>query len=89
MVYKGFLYAKIPIMTPQEFKLSFEEKRQAVEAAIQKYLPPANTRPAIVHEAMHYSMEAGGKRIRPMLLLAAHEMFPSEIDPLPACVAIE
>ena len=38
MVYKGFLYAKIPIMTPQEFKLSFEEKRQAVEAAIQKYL---------------------------------------------------
>ena len=79
MVYKGFLYAKIPIMTPQEFKLSFEEKRQAVEAAIQKYLPPANTRPAIVHEAMHYSMEAGGKRIRPMLLLAAHEMFPSEV----------
>ena len=34
-------------------------------------------------------MEAGGKRIRPMLLLAAHDMFPSEIDPLPACVAIE
>ena len=84
--------AKMPpsiIEKEKQIKDVEEEKRQAVEAAIQKYLPPANTRPAIVHEAMHYSMEAGGKRIRPMLLLAAHEMFPSEIDPLPACVAIE
>ena len=76
-------------MTTQEFKNHFEEKRKSVEAAILKYLPPADTRPAIVHEAMRYSMEAGGKRIRPMLILAAHDMFPSEVDPLPACVAIE
>lgn len=76
-------------MTTQEFKQQFEEKRQAVEAAILKYLPPANTRPAIIHEAMKYSMEAGGKRLRPMLILAAHDMFPSSVDPLPACVAIE
>lgn len=76
-------------MTTQEFKKQFEEKRLSVEAAIKKYLPDVNGRPAIIHKAMHYSMEAGGKRIRPMLLLAAHEMFPSEVDPLPACVAIE
>lgn len=76
-------------MTIQEFKKQFEEKRLGVETAIKKYLPDANERPSIIHKAMHYSMEAGGKRIRPMLLLAAHEMFPSEVDPLPACVAIE
>ncbi len=76
-------------MTTEEFKKQFEEKRLAVEAAIDKYLPLSDTRPSIVHKAMRYSMEAGGKRLRPMLILAAHEMFPSEIDPMPACVAIE
>ena len=76
-------------MTTEEFKRLFEEKRSAVESAILKYLPPADARPHIVHEAMRYSMEAGGKRIRPMLLLAAHDMYPSAVDPLPACEAIE
>ena len=76
-------------MTTEEFKKEFEARRLKVEAAIDKYLPAEDTRPSIVHKAMRYSMEAGGKRIRPMLLLAAHDMFPSEIDPLPACVAIE
>ncbi|MBO5254728.1 MAG: polyprenyl synthetase family protein [Opitutales bacterium] len=76
-------------MTKEQFKKEFESKRLKVEEAINKYLPPADTRPSVIHEAMRYSMEAGGKRIRPMLLLAAHEMFPSEIDPMPACVAIE
>ena len=76
-------------MTTEEFKKEFEVRRLKVEAAIDRYLPAEDTRPSIVHKAMRYSMEAGGKRIRPMLLLAAHDMFPSEIDPLPACVAIE
>lgn len=76
-------------MTTEEFKKEFDARRLKVEAAIDKYLPAEDTRPSIVHKAMRYSMEAGGKRIRPMLLLAAHDMFPSEIDPLPACVAIE
>ena len=76
-------------MTEQEFKKEMQTRRLEVEAAIDKYLPPADTRPAIVHRAMRYSMEAGGKRIRPMLLLAARDMFASSIDPLPACVAIE
>ncbi len=76
-------------MTNEQFKQEFEKRRLKVETAIDKYLPPVDTRPSIIHQAMRYSMEAGGKRIRPMLLLAAHDMFPSEIDPLPACVAIE
>ncbi|MBR2302805.1 MAG: polyprenyl synthetase family protein, partial [Clostridia bacterium] len=76
-------------MTTEQFKKEFEERRLKVEDAINKYLPPAQTRPSVIHEAMRYSMQAGGKRIRPMLLLAAYEMFSSKIDPLPACVAIE
>ncbi len=76
-------------MTKEEFKAEFNKKLASVEAAIDKYLPAEDTRPAIIHKAMRYSMEAGGKRLRPILILAAHDMFPSNIDPLPACVAIE
>ena len=76
-------------MTTQEFKQEFEARRLKVEEAIKKYLPSADTRPSVIHSAMKYSMEAGGKRIRPMLLLAAYEMFKSSVDPMPACVAIE
>ncbi len=38
---------------------------------------------------MRYSVEAGGKRLRPLLTLAAHKLFPSERDPMPAAIAVE
>lgn len=68
-------------------KLNAHRKR--VELGIDRLLPPADARPGRLHAAMRYSMEAGGKRIRPILLLLASELFPSEADPLPAAVAIE
>lgn len=60
-----------------------------VEDAIEKYLPSAEARPSLIHQAMRYSMKVGGKRLRPILLLASYELLPSSLDPLPACVAIE
>jgi geranylgeranyl pyrophosphate synthase len=60
------------------------------EQALAKLLPPASTRPARIHEAMRYSLQAGGKRLRPVLLLGAAELFAGEkYPPLPAAVAIE
>lgn len=76
-------------MKKEEFKKAFEEKRQMVENAIEKYLPPSDARPSLIHQAMRYSMKVGGKRLRPILLLASYELLPSSLDPLPACVAIE
>ena len=43
----------------------FEEDRQAVDAAIDCLLPPADARPASIHHALRYSVFAGGKRVRP------------------------
>lgn len=63
--------------------------RDRIEAAIPKWIPPTRTKPAILHEAMAYMMEAGGKRLRPVLVLAAHDLFPGPADPMPAAVAIE
>ncbi|WP_269523212.1 polyprenyl synthetase family protein [Coraliomargarita parva] len=70
-------------------KAKLETCRQQVEAGIDQLLPPATTRPKQLHAAMRYSMEAGGKRLRPALLILASELFPSAADPLPAAVAIE
>ncbi|TVP75036.1 MAG: polyprenyl synthetase family protein [Puniceicoccaceae bacterium] len=63
--------------------------RQQVENGIDQLLPSAETRPPRLHAAMRYSMEAGGKRIRPILLLAASELFPAVAEPSAAAVAIE
>ena len=61
-----------------------------VERGIDHHVPPAATRPARLHQAMRYSLQAGGKRLRPVLLLAAAELFGTRDDAaLPAAVAIE
>ncbi len=44
-----------------------------VDAALDKLLPPETAVPPTIHKAMRYSMFAGGKRIRPVLCLAACE----------------
>jgi geranylgeranyl pyrophosphate synthase len=69
-----------------------ELKRQVsrIERGIDLHLPPATTRPARLHHAMRYSLEAGGKRLRPVLVLAAAELFGVKDDSaLPAAVAVE
>ena len=63
--------------------------RERVETGIDSLLPPAAARPQRLHEAMRHSMEAGGKRIRPVLLLASADLFPNKHDAVPAAVAIE
>lgn len=73
--------------------MSISEKINAyalrVENAFGQYVPEEKTHPALLHRAMSYSLCAGGKRIRPVLLLAAFDVFPSENNPLPAAVAVE
>jgi geranylgeranyl diphosphate synthase, type II len=50
-----------------------EARRADVERAFERYLPSAPACPPRVAEAMRYSLFAGGKRLRPMLALAAAE----------------
>ncbi len=58
-----------------------------VDAAMNAFLPKANERPATIHTAMRYSVFAGGKRLRPVLCLAAAEACGGEISNAlaPAC----
>ncbi|HTB63708.1 MAG TPA: farnesyl diphosphate synthase [Opitutales bacterium] len=75
--------------TLRDFPTELKRQRARVEAAIEKWLSPAKTRPAVLHEAMRYSMLAGGKRLRPLLVLAGSQLYPSKLDPFPAAVAVE
>jgi geranylgeranyl diphosphate synthase type II len=48
-------------------------RRRQIDAALETFLPSAPTAPASVCDAMRYSVMAGGKRLRPILVLAAAE----------------
>src|SRR5436190_11080209 len=46
-------------------------QQKAVDAALDRWVPTKDENPAIIHGAMRYSLFAGGKRIRPLLAIAA------------------
>tara|TARA_B100001093_G_scaffold143520_1_gene136030 strand:+ start:2532 stop:3416 length:885 start_codon:yes stop_codon:yes gene_type:complete len=73
--------------------MNFSEKLKSwqsqVNQSLEDCLPGGKEHPARLHEAMRYSMEAGGKRLRPILVLAANDLFPGPVDPMPAALAIE
>jgi geranylgeranyl diphosphate synthase, type II len=50
-----------------------QDRRKIVEESLHWYLPTDNNRPVEIYKAVHYSVFAGGKRIRPILCLAAVE----------------
>jgi len=68
----------------------FDQDLQLVDAALERLLPAPATPPPSIHEAMRYSVFAGGKRIRPILCLEAARIFTPDVTPSlnPAC-AIE
>jgi len=56
---------------PDFYQADFE----AVDAELERLLPPESTPPASIHKAMRYSVFAGGKRIRPVLCMEAARIF--------------
>jgi geranylgeranyl diphosphate synthase, type II len=79
-----------PKHSPMSLPDFFDEDLQLVDAALERCLPKAATPPGSIHEAMRYSVFAGGKRIRPILCLEAARIFAPDVTPAlhPAC-AIE
>ena len=66
------------------------EKSRVTDAALDHFLPRATMRPATIHKAMRYSLFAGGKRMRPALLLASAEACGGgDADALPLACAVE
>ena len=77
-------------MTPEALARYLEERRLQVDEALGRYLPEASDHPKEIHEAVRYSVFAGGKRLRPILVLAAAEAAGGQVEhALPAAAAIE
>ncbi|MEN9653132.1 MAG: hypothetical protein RL303_852 [Verrucomicrobiota bacterium] len=71
------------------FQSRHEALIQTAEASLRRLTPAATVRPARLHGAMRHSLEAGGKRLRPVLCLAAAAAFDPRADATHAATALE
>ena len=73
-----------------DLKSYLRVRQTRLEVALDQYLPAEDVLPASLHKAMRYSVFAGGKRIRPMLMIAACEAVGGEMERvIPAACAME
>jgi geranylgeranyl diphosphate synthase type II len=75
-------------------EVSFEEflfrSRQLVDKALDDMLPQEDNGLIVLHQAMRYSVFAGGKRVRPILAMAAAEVVGGQVETvLPLAVSLE
>ena len=64
------------------FNLEMEKRQEKITRILEYYLPKEEGFQKTVLEAMNYSMRAGGKRLRPLLMLETYRMFGGEADHL-------
>lgn len=68
----------------------FSRRIEQVEAWLDRLLPAESAAPEVIHQAMRYSIFAGGKRLRPILAIATGEVFGAEESALlPSACALE
>ena len=61
-----------------------------MEQTLKNFLPALEHEPKMLHEAMHYAVLDGGKRVRPLLVYAAGELFDANADAMArAAAAVE
>ena len=73
-----------------DLKAYLSSRQKQIDRALDRYLPKEKTRPATIHRAMRYSLFAGGKRLRPILCIAAAEACGGSVrDALPFAAAME
>ncbi len=76
--------------SPETITDYFKQQSARVEQWLERLLPASNQAPATIHEAMRYSIFAGGKRLRPALVIATGEVFNADEQALlPAACALE
>ena len=73
-----------------DLKDYLKKRCELVDQALERFLPEASELPASLHGSMRYSVFAGGKRVRPVLMLAACETAGGDLAAaIPAACAME
>jgi len=67
-------------MDSELFDKEYAARQNRVEEALKTIMSKRRDEPSLLYEAMEYSLFAGGKRFRPVLMLAAHSMGPRPDD---------
>ena len=77
-------------MSGESVEAFLERRAGEVNAALEGRVPPEDAPPTTIHKAMRYSLLAGGKRLRPALVLAAGEAVGGRAEALlSAACAVE
>lgn len=73
-----------------DFKVQLKKYQEQVNNELEKYLRKKDVPEKILNNSMEYSLMAGGKRLRPILVIATYEIFGKNINKcIPYAVAIE
>ena len=56
------------------------EQQQLIDGVLNRWVPAESIEPSSIHKAMRYSLFAGGKRIRPILAMAAARAVSDAVD---------
>jgi geranylgeranyl diphosphate synthase type II len=62
-------------------QLTLERGRALADEALERLLPTGTTYPASIHQAMRHSVFAGGKRLRPILVMESARMISGSLSP--------
>ena len=72
------------------FKEKLQKYQQQINQELEKYIRKQKCPEQILNQSMEYSLMAGGKRLRPILVLATYQLFKEDIEKcMPYAVAIE
>ena len=73
-----------------DFKEELQTYQSIINNELQKYLRKEKGLEEILHQSMEYSLMAGGKRLRPILVIATYELFKKDYEEaIPFAVALE
>jgi geranylgeranyl diphosphate synthase type II len=92
VIFRHFCRQQFMAANHQPFDLNqfLTTRTEIVNRALDQFLPSEKTRPVTIHRAMRYSLFAGGKRMRPAVLLAANQACGGkEADAVPLACAVE
>lgn len=75
---------------PMDFKKELKKYQQQINQELEKYVRKQKCPEEILNKSMQYSLMAGGKRLRPILVIATYQLFKNDIEKcIPYAVAIE
>ena len=63
-----------------EFKEELKKYQNSIELELKKYIRTQNVPESKLNESMEYSLISGGKRLRPILIIATYQLFKQKYD---------